>query len=460
MSQLAELSTGVVATMRSCKDAAGSVSELQRDIHRTAAALEDVVQRLGGGARFREALELIDLAGHSLGSAGESASAAIGPAEHWLSMHSANSANSAASDSPAVADMGGAPGTFETSARADPSALVDSTRSDSAASNPRALNVFIGQELEAMVAIRVARYQLQKLEQGEDRVVRAAAAKSRQRIQAERSQITSLQDVQARCEPQVLAALDLEKATDESWELRKVQHPLWPDGAPPTSRDVRQGGLGDCWLIALMGAVADRDPGNLQQMITRLDDGRFRVRFNDSGPDNSVIVDDLVPCWRGADDPLAATGVDCGWPMILEKAVAARRGFSDSSGPTYDRISGGGPTAYEEVGRWLMGTDVSVNTTPVKRELRTAVDHSCEHPTVIGMLFHTREEWKDEPTAGGSYHCGPRHAYIADGWEGSGGQGDRVILRNPHDFAAEPVSVTLVELLDRKPRIISPRMPS
>jgi hypothetical protein len=92
MSQLAELSTGVVATMRSCKDAADSASELQRDIHRTAAALEDVVRRLGGGARFREALELIDLAGHSLGSAGESASAAIGPAEHWLSMHSAKDA--------------------------------------------------------------------------------------------------------------------------------------------------------------------------------------------------------------------------------------------------------------------------------------------------------------------------------------------------------------------------------
>ena len=46
--------------------------------------------------------------------------------------------------------------------------------------------------------------------------------------------------------------------------------------------------------------------------------------------------------------------------------------------------------------------------------------------------------------------------YVAHGWERSGSLGDHVILRNPHDFAAKPMLVTLVELLDRKPLIISP----
>eukprot|EP00928_Gymnodinium_smaydae_P016817 TRINITY_DN16367_c0_g1_i1.p1 TRINITY_DN16367_c0_g1~~TRINITY_DN16367_c0_g1_i1.p1 ORF type:complete len:749 (+),score=208.04 TRINITY_DN16367_c0_g1_i1:95-2341(+) len=116
--------------------------------------------------------------------------------------------------------------------------------------------------------------------------------------------------------------------------------------------DVRQGALGDCWLLASMSALAEHEGAIRYVFCTKELDplGRYVVRLFDpaDGHWKYVTVDDHVPCKR---DPYAEDGVARGkdgmpialyarphenevWAMILEKAVAKLCG-------SYHAIEGG-----------------------------------------------------------------------------------------------------------------------
>jgi hypothetical protein len=111
----------------------------------------------------------------------------------------------------------------------------------------------------------------------------------------------------------------------------------------PSSDDIAQGGIGDCWLLAPLAAIADtpEGKGTIKAMITPHGAAeRYTVRFfipvaGGLTAERHVTVDN----WFAGDDPespdFAQPVEDKGiWPLIVEKAVAEARGG-------LDRISGG-----------------------------------------------------------------------------------------------------------------------
>jgi len=105
--------------------------------------------------------------------------------------------------------------------------------------------------------------------------------------------------------------------------------------------DLRQGGLGDCWLVSAFAALAEF-PGHVLDMIkprTLAMDGRYVVSLFDYGKEKvvPVEVDDRLP--KGAyGEPafIKFTKDDEIWPCIVEKAVAKMAG-------SYEHIDGGDP---------------------------------------------------------------------------------------------------------------------
>ena len=95
---------------------------------------------------------------------------------------------------------------------------------------------------------------------------------------------------------------------------------LYEEGGPNLS-DIRQGALGDCFMLAPLGALVKRNPDDVKSMIQREDNG-YSVRFSDG---NVVHVAPLTD----AELALGGSGTSRGlWIRIMEKAYGSRR-FSD-----------------------------------------------------------------------------------------------------------------------------------
>lgn len=105
---------------------------------------------------------------------------------------------------------------------------------------------------------------------------------------------------------------------------------------------MRQGELGDCWLLAPMSVLAEF-PGHIRNLFDEEDlaaDGKYTVRLYDICKGwQEVVLDDRIPCdCRGV--PLftqldKASGAV--WPLLLEKALAKFVGC-------YARLVGGTST--------------------------------------------------------------------------------------------------------------------
>lgn len=131
---------------------------------------------------------------------------------------------------------------------------------------------------------------------------------------------------------------------DEYGEGRFDTVPLFLPGSNGIRGDqVRQGGLGDCWLLASMASLADQNPDLIREMITDNGDGTYTVKLwvdgkrQDFTVDGDFLVgDDGMPVYAGGSQQPNVL-----WPMILEKAAAQAKGG-------YEEISGDRPsTAFE-----------------------------------------------------------------------------------------------------------------
>ncbi|KAH8057053.1 protease-like protein [Aureococcus anophagefferens] len=103
--------------------------------------------------------------------------------------------------------------------------------------------------------------------------------------------------------------------------------------------DIKQGKLGDCWLMCALSACAEFPeviralfPGVMQ---TFQSSGLYRVRLCTGGLWHTVTLDDYFPCDVGAGTPIfsRANGEEL-WVLLLEKAMAKLSG-------NYFRLRGG-----------------------------------------------------------------------------------------------------------------------
>ena len=101
-----------------------------------------------------------------------------------------------------------------------------------------------------------------------------------------------------------------------------------------TPQDVMQGGLGDCWMLASLTAVAEY-PYAIKHMfpIQKNNKGFYIVNLYTLGVPHSIIIDDYIPTHFGQSgmEPMFAKGSadKSMWPILMEKAFAKAFGSYD-----------------------------------------------------------------------------------------------------------------------------------
>jgi hypothetical protein len=138
------------------------------------------------------------------------------------------------------------------------------------------------------------------------------------------SQPTSTSNVTVQVDGQSLP----EPAAGVGYSSNFVNNPLWVDG--PQYNDIRQGQVGDCYFLAGLSALADTDPGLLQQSIVALGDGSYAVRFYRGGTSTYWRVDATLP--TNGSSPYYANLSPTGelWVPLLEKAFTQFRSGQNS----------------------------------------------------------------------------------------------------------------------------------
>ena len=109
--------------------------------------------------------------------------------------------------------------------------------------------------------------------------------------------------------------------------------------AGPTQDDIEQGGIGDCYFLATLAALAKTDPQLIRQSIVSLGDGTYAVQFfNSSGVKTYLRIDGYLPTTSWGGQAYDATGNQGDmWAALLEKAWAY---FRDDEG-SYASINSG-----------------------------------------------------------------------------------------------------------------------
>jgi len=124
----------------------------------------------------------------------------------------------------------------------------------------------------------------------------------------------------------------------------------------PSWRDVDQGNLGDCWLMAASAAIAHQDPEYIRGRVTPNANGTFDVRLG-SGTE-TVSAEFPDPSRRLGADPTPNGQSDTLWVALVERAYAQRMGNS------YSALDGGDPARALEMltGRPTTTTTIATGT--------------------------------------------------------------------------------------------------
>jgi len=138
---------------------------------------------------------------------------------------------------------------------------------------------------------------------------------------------------------------------DPGVKYQKVPGSLFVKGEAPQPADVKQGTIGDCYFMASLGAIANKHPDKIREMIRENKDGTFSVTFYHRRKPGEIWkpeflrvverVDGKFPVKHGlvyARYGRSSQGFKEIWPVVAEKAYAAFLGG-------FDRIGDGGNPA-------------------------------------------------------------------------------------------------------------------
>ena len=177
--------------------------------------------------------------------------------------------------------------------------------------------------------------------------------------------------------------------------------PLDDDALDPTNMD--QGSIGDCWLLAALGAVAQDDPGFIRDHMWENPDGTWTVKMYKDGESVYIQVEPTVV-------PLGARDADgnVNWLSVYEKAAAEYYGGS------YEDIDGGHSSeAFEAITG--QGADKTGDLTLDELKDRLSDGPVALGTEVSGTWWPLDDEVDDNRIV-------PNHAYIVDRVEERNGQ--------------------------------------
>jgi hypothetical protein len=108
--------------------------------------------------------------------------------------------------------------------------------------------------------------------------------------------------------------------------------------------DILQGGLGDCWFLSSLAALAEY-PKLIEALFPIFsreyhESGVYFVRFCKNGLWTSVRVDDYIPCYPGSGPIFSKSHGNELWVMLVEKAYAKLHGcyLGIQSGQSYEAL--------------------------------------------------------------------------------------------------------------------------
>jgi hypothetical protein len=136
----------------------------------------------------------------------------------------------------------------------------------------------------------------------------------------------------------------------------------------PTREQTQQGALGDCGIIAALGAVAGHRPEAIRDCVREADDGNYEVRLHEAKysaahmryeptgrPITFAVTPDLPVFDSDPDKPAFAdsTRTNAAWAPVLEKAIAGKdQTWDDERHQKWNRLwnargnAGDGPKGY------------------------------------------------------------------------------------------------------------------
>jgi hypothetical protein len=216
---------------------------------------------------------------------------------------------------------------------------------------------------------------------------------------------------------------------DYRWGLAQIRdagRTLFAEGAPSV-RGLRQGPLGDCYFVATVAAMVDRNPDDVRRIIREGPDGSFVVRFPDGETVHVRHVSD-------AEVALGSSAVGQGlWMTVLEKAYGqlverslARRGIIEDA---IDALGHGGhPTTALEL---FTGHDAAVLRFGTRAEGYVPLARAL----LIGNLRRRRLTCCATPDGDVPPGLAPEHLYAVLGFDPVG---DVVHVWNPWGNRFEP----------------------
>ena len=112
----------------------------------------------------------------------------------------------------------------------------------------------------------------------------------------------------------------------------------------PTPHDIKQGMLGDCWLLSAISTLAERSEvaRKLRDLFVTKEyneEGFYQLKIYKNGQWIQVNIDDYFPCTVNG-GPIFTSSNNGLWVMLLEKAYAKIHGsyYALRSGRAYEAM--------------------------------------------------------------------------------------------------------------------------
>ncbi|HEX4797122.1 MAG TPA: C2 family cysteine protease [Humisphaera sp.] len=180
-------------------------------------------------------------------------------------------------------------------------------------------------------------------------------------------------------------------------------NPLFAAGGP-SPKDVAQGQVGDCWFLATLAEVAQRDPSVITNSIHQRADGTYDVLFHTS-PTATINehIDGKLPENVYGQLEYAKLGQGgCTWVAMMEKAFTY---FRNRNIPAcYSTISGGwGSESLKDLG--------AATPSEVLPSVHTSQD--LFNDVVWGLIFNTSMDFGTKGTGGGPLVHGHEYSVVS-----------------------------------------------